>query len=159
MLIFVCALKLAPAERVLTHSSVSTAHVRLTTRRAGFVTTAERQGELRRAERRRKSQSGWQACSWAARRNASGREAWGGRLRREQTAGMLNYHTSEHDMSSSLTTARRLGVESGRSRRGSFFGSVWSRWFKRERDDNRATLMFFFIKYVISRLRADWGSC
>lgn len=35
-------------------------------------------------------------------------EAWGGRPQREQTAGMLNYHTSVHDMSTLLTTAQRL---------------------------------------------------
>lgn len=36
----------------------------------------------------------------------AGRRRWGGRLQREQTAGMFNHHTSVRDMS--LTAAARL---------------------------------------------------
>lgn len=61
-----------------------------------------------RAGQQRESKSGWQADSQADRRKAGRQEVWGGRLQREQTAGMLNYHTSVHDMSTLLTTAQRL---------------------------------------------------
>lgn len=43
----------------------------------------------------------------AGERGASGQEAWGVRPWREQTAEMLNYHSSERDMSGSLPTAWR----------------------------------------------------
>ncbi len=81
-------------------------------------------GKLRlwRAEQQRKSQSGWQACSRADHRKAGRQEVWGGRLQRKQTAGMLNYHTSVHDMSTPLTTARRLYPVQSRV-------TLWRRWF------------------------------
>lgn len=77
---------------------------------------------LWRSEQQRKSQSGWQADSWADRWKAGRQEARGGRLQREQTAGKLNRHTSVHDMSTPLTA--------GFTPVQRHTGSVSSVWFK-----------------------------
>lgn len=109
-------------------SSISTLLCRFVMWRAGYDDNVRRQtgrqaGKPWWAEQQRKSQSGWQTCSRVAQRRAGRQEVWGGRLQREQTAGMFNYHTREHDKSSSLTAAQRPGV----ARCGTEFSlcSVW----------------------------------
>lgn len=64
----------------------------------------------------RAAESGWQTDSRADHRKAGRQEAWGGRPQREQTAGMLNYHTSVHDMSTPLRSAQRLNPVQSRVR-------------------------------------------
>lgn len=121
--------------------------------------TGQQTGKLRlwRAEQQRESQSGWQACSRADHRKAGRQEAWGGRLQREQTAGMLNYHTSVHDMSTPLTTARRLYPVQSRVRLRPRWFLLWLSviclvppLFKPERDgDNLPHVMVILSFYLI----------
>lgn len=111
-------------------SSKSVIHHRFTLQKVVWQPNVEKSDRPADRKSATDEQSGWETDSQAYHRKAGRQEVWGGRLQREQTAGMLNYHTSVHGMSTPLTTALPC-AQSSQTAASAVYprGSVWYIWF------------------------------